>query len=195
LPLTLQGHESCFVVFSNNRNEKGDSNYSQNFPELKVVQKLDKPWEVEFVNKKFGPLEPLTLNTLTSWTELPNEKAKYYSGTAVYKTKFNLEEIPEGELYINLGDVGVMAEIKINGQDIGGVWIHPFRLNTKNTIKTGENSLEIEVVNLWRNRIVGDKALALEERFAWTIFDDADGKEKLQPSGLLGPVTFETYIK
>jgi hypothetical protein len=88
-----------------------------------------------------------------------------------------------------------MAEIKINGQDIGGVWISPFKLNTKNTIKQGENLLEIEVVNLWRNRIVGDKALALEDRFAWIIYDDADGKEKLQPSGLLGPVTLETYIE
>jgi len=192
LPLLLEGYESCFVVFVNNQNELVKNNRSQNFGEYKSFKSLDCTWQIDFANKEFGPLNPITIDKLTDWTNWTNEKAKYYSGTATYKTKFNINKLPEGDIFINLGDVGIMAEVKINGQNIGGTWISPFRLNTKNTLKTGENLLEIEVVNLWRNRIVGDKSVPPEKRFTWLIYDDASKDEELQPSGLLGPVTFET---
>ena len=84
-----------------------------------------------------------------------------------------------------------MAEVKINGQEIGGAWMSPFRLNTRNFLKPGENSLEIEVVNVWRNRLIKDKMLPEEDRYTWLLVDDIKPGEELQPSGLIGPVSIE----
>jgi len=55
-------------------------------------------------------------------------------------------------------------------------------------IKKGNNELVIEVINLWPNRLIGDAALAPEERLTHTnIAFKKDAA--LLPSGLLGPVT------
>ena len=193
LPITLEGYESCFIVFTNNKNDNVISNNSRNFPDFKTLKKLEKSWHVEFENIKIGPKEKISIHNLSDWTTWPNKKAKYYSGSVTYKTSFVLETIPKGDIFINLGDIGVMAEIKINGKNIGGVWISPFRLNTEDLLESGENYLEVKVVNVWRNRIIGDKRLPPNKQFTWTVFDDASENELLQPSGLLGPVTFEIY--
>jgi len=84
--------------------------------------------------------------------------------------------------------------VRINGQEIRGTWMSPFRLGTKNTLKLGENTLEIEVVNVWRNRLVRDKMLPDEARYTWLLVDDIEPGEKLQSSGLIGPVTIESII-
>ena len=70
----------------------------------------------------------------------------------------------------------------------------PYRLNISKAIKKGENKLEIEVVNLWRNQLIKDKQRPEEEKYTWLVTDDIKSKSKLQPSGLLGPVIIETII-
>ena len=107
-----------------------------------------------------------------------------------------MDKLPENqEVYINLGKISVMAKVKLNGKDVGGVWIAPYRLNISKAIKKGENKLEIEVVNLWRNQLIKDKQRPEEEKYTWLVTDDIKSKSKLQPSGLLGPVIIETIIK
>ena len=54
---------------------------------------------------------------------------------------------------IDLGDVRESARVYINGQYIGCAWSVPFVLDTKCTLKTGKNTLRIEVTNLPANRI------------------------------------------
>jgi hypothetical protein len=146
---------------------------------------------VEFENKEFGPADPVIFTNLSSWTESADWRVKYYSGTATYATEFTLDEIPEGDLFLNLGKVGVMARITLNGTDLGVTWMAPYRLNAKGHLLAGENQIEIEVVNVWRNRMVGDMDLPEAERF--TTYTQADLKrgEALTPSGLLGPVRVE----
>ena len=165
--------------------------YVENFPALEPLKTLNGEWTVEFSNKDIGPTDTITLNHLSDWTSWEDESVKFYSGTAVYRKSFELESIPEGDLFINLGQVSVMAEIKINGQEIGGTWMAPFRLNANASLRAGGNLLEIEVVNTWRNRLVKDKILPEEQRYTWLIVDDVEPDEKLQPSGLVGPVTIE----
>ena len=194
VPIQMPGHGSWFVVFSNQQNAKTKSGNKENFPALESFKSLDGKWTVDFNNKDIGPTGSVRLNNLTDWTTWADDKVKYYSGTARYSTSFNLEKIPAGEIFINLGNVGVMAEVRINGQEIGGTWMAPFRLNTKNALKAGENTLEVEVVNVWRNRLVKDKMLPVEQRYTWLMVDDIRPGEKLQPSGLLGPVTIEKII-
>ena len=146
-----------------------------------------------FKNKDIGPHAPAKFESLTDWSLSKDEKIKYYSGTATYKTTFELSTIPDDEeLFINLGNLGVMAEVKINDQDIGGTWMAPYRLKATGHLKKGVNKLEIEVVNLWRNQLIKDKKAPKAERYTWHLVDDIKEGEALQPSGLLGPVHIES---
>ncbi|HSO88859.1 MAG TPA: hypothetical protein VLQ91_20065, partial [Draconibacterium sp.] len=147
-------------------------------------------------NKAIGPVETVNFETLKDWSQMKDEKIKYYSGTAIYHTAFELSELPENnEFFINLGDLSVMAKIKINGADIGGTWMTPFRLKAGENLKKGTNQLEIEVVNLWRNQLIKDKFLPVEKRYTWHLVDDIKEDEALQSSGLLGPVSIETVAR
>ncbi len=122
------------------------------------------------------------------WTERLEEGIKYYSGTAIYKTQFDVTNLQNNE-YLDLGevkDVGI-AKVKLNGKDLGILWCPPFRVSVKGLLKEKGNELEIEIVNTWRNRLIGDREKPANERFTKTnITIKPDWK--LQPSGLLGPV-------
>jgi len=87
-----------------------------------------------------------------------------------------------------------MAEIKLNGTDLGGVWMAPFKVNTLGLLTAGENTLEVEVVNVWRNRLIRDKQLPPDQRYTSTTVGDETADEALQPSGLIGPVTIQKVI-
>jgi len=191
VPIRMEAHRSWFVVFTNNSKDVAKG-YEKNFPEFKSVQAIDNEWTVDFKNKDIGPQTPVKFETLSDWAVSENEKIKYYSGSAVYKTTFELDEIPEKEeTFINLGNVSVMAKVKLNGTNLGGVWMAPYRLNTTGHLKTGTNTLEIEVVNLWRNQLIKNKKLPKEERYTWHLVDDIQPNEEPHSSGLLGPVTIE----
>ena len=55
-------------------------------------------------------------------------------------------------------------------------------------MKPTENALEVEVVNFWPNRIIGDQFLPLEQRFTRTNIRKLSKETPLMESGLLGPV-------
>jgi hypothetical protein len=170
------------------------SAYSANFPEPEVLSRPGGPFTVNFLNKEIGPSEKKIFNVLESWSDFTEENIKHYSGSALYTTTFTVDEIPNtGDIFLNIGAVGVMAEVKLNGQDVGGVWIAPYRLNVTSALKLGENALEIEVVNLWRNRMILDKALQEDERYTWTVVEDIRKGEELHRSGLLGPIQLEHF--
>ena len=105
----------------------------------------------------------------------------------------NLEELPKNQdIYLNLGKVSVMAKVKLNRKDIGGVWMAPYRLNITDALKEGKNQIEIEVVNLWRNQLIKDKQRPEDEKYTWIVIDKITSESKIQPSGLLGPIVIET---
>ncbi|RED47813.1 glycosyl hydrolase [Seonamhaeicola aphaedonensis] len=189
VPLQFEGAQSWFVVFS----KEAKTDKTSNFPEYKPLVTLDKDFKVDFQNKEIGPKEPLVFNKLQDWSISDNEQIKFYSGTATYTKTFAIDELPENqEMYIDLGNVSVMAKVKLNGKYVGGVWMAPYRLNISKAIKKGENKLEIEVVNLWRNQLIRDKQLPENEKYTWLVTDDITPESKLQKSGLLGPVVIES---
>tara|TARA_R110002033_G_scaffold171186_1_gene217535 strand:- start:13742 stop:16996 length:3255 start_codon:yes stop_codon:yes gene_type:complete len=193
VPLKMEATQSWFVVFTNENNKIVKPTYKSNFPKYEELFKLEAPYNVDFTNKDIGPKEPIVFNDLIDWSKSEDEHIKYYSGTAVYSTTFNLDEVSKNQdIFINLGNISVMAKVKLNGTDIGGVWLAPYRLNISDAIKTGENTLEIEVVNLWRNQLIKDKQRPDAEKYTWLVTDDIKPEDKLQPSGLLGPVVIET---
>jgi hypothetical protein len=55
-------------------------------------------------------------------------------------------------------------------------------------VQAGENRLQIEVVNFWPNRIIGDASLPVAERLTRTNIRKLTAKTALEPAGLLGPV-------
>ncbi|WP_299665966.1 glycosyl hydrolase [uncultured Polaribacter sp.] len=192
VPIKMEGLQSWFIVFSNSDASTIDRKYLVNFPESKVVKTLENLWTVDFQNKNIGPKEPVEFSKLTDWATNENDKIKYYSGTAVYKSTFNYRKEDDNKsLLIDLGNLGVMASVKINGIDIGTTWIAPFQLKANDAIKDGENTIEVEVVNVWRNRLTGDKTLPKDQRTTWVNVDAVKPQEELISSGLLGPVTIQ----
>jgi hypothetical protein len=179
------------------------------------------PWNVEFP-PNLGAPRSATFAKLVSWTHRPEDGIRYFSGTATYTREFELsaESLGPGrEAWLELGDVQVIAEVHLNGQDLGILWKPPFRLNATTALKRGTNRLEMRVTNLWPNRMIGDEQLP--DSMAWTRkrplparWPDwvlkgeprPDGRvtfctrkvytknDSLLDSGLLGPVRF-TFVR
>ena len=172
------------------------------------------PWELRFP-PHWGAPEHVTLEELVSWSRHTDLGVKYFSGTAVYGKKISVPREILGEnrhVYLDLGKVEVMARVKLNEKDLGVLWKPPYRVEITDAIQAGENTLEISVVNLWMNRMIGDEQLpedsprnpdgTLREWPQWLV----EGKPSptgrytfgtwklwakdgsLQESGLLGPV-------
>ena len=82
-----------------------------------------------------------------------------------------------------------MAHVKLNNQDLGILWKRPYRLEITDALKAGKNDLEIQIVNLWPNRMIGDQSLPENQRFTWSTWQPFKNSTPLLPSGLIGPVT------
>ena len=113
---------------------------------------IRRSWNLAFNSEKRGPSEIIVLDKLEDWSKNEDERIKYYSGSVMYTHTFDLERMPADEVYIDLGKVMVMARVWLNGEYVGGVWTYPHRLNIKKYLRKGENELQIEVVNNWKNR-------------------------------------------
>jgi len=163
-----------------------------------------------------APRERVSLPGLVSWSDHTDPGIKYFSGAATYKKTFHVpEELPaeNRRLCLNLGKVAVIAQIKLNGADLGTLWKPPFTMDITEAIKPGDNQLEIRVVNLWVNRMIGDEQLPEDSerkengtlkrwpewlvdglpnptgRYTFTTWRLWKKNAPLQTSGLLGPVT------
>lgn len=120
---------------------------------------------------------------------MPNDSVKYYSGTAVYTTGFDLVKLPANErILLDLGKLSAMGKVYVNGQYAGGVWTTPYELDITQWVKEGRNDLRVEVVNTWVNRLIGDSRLPASQRRIWTVVNPWCPDSPLQTSGLLGPV-------
>ncbi len=120
---------------------------------------LSGSWEVEFL-KKHGYASVHRFNVLTDWKDHILEDINYYAGTAIYRKSFDLTDfqINEGhEYFLDLGRVHMVAEVRLNGKELGVEWIQPYKLNITEALKEGENHLEIAVTNQWSNRLIGDE--------------------------------------
>ena len=163
------------------------------------------------------PEKALVFEELDDWSQRPESGVRYYSGTAVYRKSFSLPPSalgnPRSRLFLDLGRVEVTAQVKLNGKDLGVVWKRPYRVDVTEASRPGENVLEIDVVNLWINRQIGDEQLPedsqrnpngtlkqwpqwLQEgkpsptgRYTFTSWRLWKKDDPLVPSGLLVPVT------
>ena len=187
IPLELGPCGSQFVVFRENAAAHPGSG-KQNAAEYAPIQELSGPWNVAFDPKWGGP-PSVQFDSLVSWPDRAEPGIKYYSGTAIYRKDF---EIPANSanqtVLLDLGKVRELAEVKVNGQSCGIVWAPPFRVDISRALKPGVNRLEVEVVNFWPNRIIGDQFLPEAERLTRTNIRQLTRRSPLMPSGLMGPV-------
>ena len=189
--LSFNPNGSVFVVFRNTISVNKSKNKKATNLNYSTLQKINTPWNVNFDSKWGG--KNIKMDSLVSWTNRPEEGVKFYSGTAIYKTTFNVLNVSKvlnlADVKLNLGivkDVGI-AKVKLNGKDLGILWCPPYQVSVAGLLKAKGNILEIEVVNTWRNRLIGDRDKPQSERFTKTnITIKPDWK--LEPSGLLGPV-------
>ncbi|MCE5346051.1 MAG: glycoside hydrolase family 2 [Bacteroidales bacterium] len=192
VPLKLEAYESAFIIFRNKSGKSGETTLSANFPEPQTVAELTAPWIVTFAREGRGPAKPVIFETLQDWSASNNDSIKYYSGTAFYKTTFTLYQINEkNKLFANLGSVKSMAKVKLNGKELGGIWTAPWTIDISSAVKSGENTLEVEVVNTWVNRLTGDSKLDKEKRGTWCTVNPFSPGNPLQSSGLMGPVKIQ----
>ncbi len=211
--LEFEPLQSYFVVFRESPSTIRKKLYS----EYRPIQKIEGPWLLDF-DPEWGTSETLTLKELNSWTESKDPLVRYYSGIATYRTTFDLDPGLDGPTFLDLGKVGVMAKVVLNGNDLGITWKPPYHVEATDALKTGENKLEIRVVNTWANRLIGDEKLPLDAEWKdwetllrwpdWIIKGEKSptcrytftsvrhyhqcNDSHLQTSGLLGPVWIKT---
>ena len=190
VPLDFAPRGSLLVVFRKPASStKGP--VASNFPELAQVGEIAGPWTVKFDPKWGGP-KSVEFKTLEDWTKRSEKGIKYYSGKATYHKTFDLPKTAQASknrLYLDLKRVRNVAQVRLNGKDLGVVWTAPWRVEIAQAVKPTANKLEIDVVNLWPNRLIGDAALPKEKRLTKTNVTKFKANSPLLPSGLLGPVT------
>jgi len=194
-------------------------------PQLPEPVRVGGPWQLEFP-AGWGAPEKVTFDKLVSWPDHPDSGIRYFSGTATYRTSFVVPaewRSSRCALTLDLGDVQVIAEVKVNGKSLGTLWKPPFRLDVTDAAKEGANALEVKVTNLWPNRLIGDeqypddctpngtwvaggipawpewlqKGLPRPEprRLTFTTFKHWKKDDNLLPSGLIGPVVIRVTEK
>ncbi len=189
VPLILAPSGSVFVVFRQPSRAHPPTG-EKNAPQFSPIQQITGSWTVAFDPKWGGPVSA-TFDELEDWTHSADPGIKFYSGTAVYRKTFTLPASVAEEksgVFLDLGDVRELAEVKVNDQSCGITWAPPFRVDISRALKPGENQLKIEVVNFWPNRIIGDSSLPKAERVTQTNVRKLTAQSGLMKSGLLGPV-------
>jgi len=200
LNLNLDRFDSYFIVFRKSVPVDADMSHKMNFPELKELTELSGPWKISFDSKWGGP-DTVTFPKLVSWTDRTEEGIKYYSGKATYKKTFDLKLEADGNkkaiyrngrIFLDLGELKDVAEVRLNGKKLGTLWCAPWRIEITEAVKPTGNLLEVDIINLWANRVIGDLGLPAKNRYTTTHdafrFDFLTANTPLLKSGLFGPV-------
>jgi len=178
--------------------------------------KLVGPWQVRFLSERGAPPQA-TFEKLVSWPDHSEAGIRFYSGTAEYEMEFSVDQLKLGwRQWLDLGRVEVIAQVNLNGQDLGTLWTHPYKVEVSKFLKPGKNKLQIRVANLWVNRMVGDEQYPVDfdvrgagvgqmppwlgdpskrpepRRFTFSTFRPFTKNTPLAPSGLIGPVKIES---
>jgi hypothetical protein len=199
VPMRLAEREATFVVFRKAPNGPAPSVRAD---VSTTVATVEGPWDVSF-QEKLGAPPAVQMPRLESWTASAEPGVKFFSGTATYTKTLQASRswFREGSgVFLDLGRVGDIAEVSVNGRRLGQVWKAPWQVDVSGALEPGENRLEIKVTNQWTNRIAGDRDLPPEKKVIGDPgppFGAGGGGRPGTPpplpeSGLIGPVTLTT---
>ncbi|WP_231567941.1 glycosyl hydrolase [Sphingobium herbicidovorans] len=185
VPLNMGSQESFFVVF---RKPAAVAQQTIAIPSLTPVHTLNGAWNVAFEKNRGAP-PSIRLPALGSLAEQSDAGVRYYSGVSTYTTSFAFpnELKPTAAFTLDLGQVGDVAEVRVNGQLVGTAWKAPYQVKLGHALKRGRNEIEVRVANLWANRLIGDKQPGMK-KVTFTTVGTYLRNAPLRPSGLIGPV-------
>jgi hypothetical protein len=189
VPLQFAADESLLVVFLE-PTSKTEAVVAT--PEYVPILRLTDSWGVAFQSGRGAPAR-VTFANLHPLGNDADAGIKYFSGVATYTVNFDLpKEFKRGApLLLDLGLVGDVAEVRVNNALAGTVWKPPYRVDISRAVKSGKNSLEVRVANLWVNRLIGD-AQPGAKKITFTALPTYQPDAPLRPAGLIGPVTILT---
>jgi hypothetical protein len=183
IPLHLPPFGSVFVVFSS---EAHRDTSPRRLAGREVPLQVHGKWSVSFQVGRGGPTEPIEVTDLKSWTESADPAIRYFSGTATYTA---VVDVPVGADALEFSSIREIARVRINGADAGTVWAQPYRLDDIGKfLVRGANKIEIEVTNLWPNRLIGDLQPGIRDRITATNITAYKADSPLLPSGLIGRI-------
>lgn len=185
-PLKLAPHEAVFIVF---REKASQGEWTA--PAMKSVDltRLEGPWPVRFEPGRGAPPAAI-LPALMSWPQSDDPGIRYFSGAATYTKQVDVPAawLASGQrVQLDLGEVRELASVSVNGKPVGTAWHAPYRLDITDVLRRGKNRIDIKVVNLWPNRLIGDKQPGAKP-VAFAPMSPYKAESPLLPSGLLGPV-------
>jgi hypothetical protein len=120
---------------------------------------LGGPWKINFPANMGAPKE-IVLPELASLHHHPEDGVKFFSGTASYSKSFTIPAnalAANKRIFLDLGRVEVIAELIVNGKNLGILWKRPYKVDITENVKTGTNDMIVKVSNLWPNRLIGDE--------------------------------------
>ena len=155
---------------------------------VRPPQALSDGWTLQFPPGWDTPAEVALPHGIEPWSSLADPAVAAFSGTAVYATTFDLSALDSDErVWLDLGRVGEIAAVELNGTMLPLAWTAPHRVDLTDALRAGGNSLRIHVTNTWFNRLAYEAGLPAAERRTWSINGPrADAPRRL--SGLAGPV-------
>ena len=186
VPLEIGAEDSFFVVF---RKPAQATSKTIARPTWKATGTLSAPWAVAFQSGRGAP-GSITVPGPQSLSDSQDGGVKYFSGISTWTSTFDApKEWKTGApLRLDLGRVGDVAEVRVNGVLVGTAWKAPWTLDIGAAAKSGSNTIEVRVANLWVNRLVGDQQPGAT-KVAFVAIPTYKVDAPLRPSGLIGPVT------
>ncbi len=188
LDIELDAQGSAFVLW---RKDGIEPVYEANNPLPAKVEAIKGTWQLSF-NSRFSTPDGIELDKLVDLSKHEVDNVKYFSGTINYNTTFECHK-PQGQVVLDFDQVESMAKVYVNGEYAGGVWCEPFKVDVTEHLKEGTNTLRVEVVNKWVNRIIGDMQRPESERDVWLKVNPYNADSGLPATGLIGDVKLEFY--
>jgi hypothetical protein len=207
-PPLLEFTNNGIILLKNGNAELKNSTKSTKINNEIPTFTVEGPWGVSFA-KDWGAPDMIIFPELISWTKSEIEGIKYFSGTATYKKNFQFEfdkvSMNNQRIYLDLGDISKVGEVWLNGKSLGVTWTKPYRYDVTKILNSGENTIKVEISNVWSNRLTGDAITG--QKFTNTNIENTivpvttiePGSQTrvswenvpLIESGLLGPVTIQ----
>lgn len=185
IPLNFESWEAYFIVFGDKTSK---TNFELPATREEIMTTISSPWQVSFQKNRSAPPTAM-FDSLISWSDSKDPGIKYFSGTAAYTNTFRIDPLTEGDkIFLDLGEVKNIAEVILNGKNVGILWKKPFRIDITEAVKEGDNSLEVQITNVWVNRLIGDVQPGVQQKITFMTMPLVSPTQPLLPSGLLGPV-------
>lgn len=158
LALTIEPNGSRFIIFHSGEpmTVQCDSLSSLVTDSLSYLNSISLPddWDINFPE-----VCKLSGQSLFDWSTHSNPEVKYFSGTATYSNNIKLskKQLKNARVILDLDSVNDMAAVRVNGHAFPLMWKAPYTLDITSALKSGDNKIEIDVTNLWPNRMIGDE--------------------------------------